>query len=66
MPEDIFKPSPQLLIKLGSIIVHYEELNSPHGHQLDDAAIKALMLNEDVLEWFEGMKKMALLPVKRN
>ena len=64
--EDVLKPTPQLLIKLGSIIVHYEELNSPLGHALDKAAIDALMENDDVKEWFEGMTKMAFLPVKRN
>lgn len=63
---DALMPTPTLLIKLGSIIVHYEELNSPHGHELDQAAINALMLNEDVIEWFKEMKRMALLPVKRN
>jgi vacuolar-type H+-ATPase subunit C/Vma6 len=64
--EDVLKPTPQLLIKLGSIITHYEELNSPHGHHLDRAAIDALMENDDVKEWFDGMNKMAFLPVKRN
>lgn len=64
--EDVLKPTPQLLIKLGSIITHYEELNSPHGHALDQSTIDALMKNEDVIEWFEGMRKMAFLPVKRN
>lgn len=62
---DALKPSPQLLIKLGSIIVHYEELNSPNGNKVDEAAIKGLMLNEDVIEWFKQMREMALLPVKR-
>ncbi len=66
MANDVLKPTPQLLIKLGSIITHYEELNSAHGHELDKAAIDSLMRNEDIIEWFEGMRKMAFLPVKRN
>ncbi len=66
MSNDVLKPTPQLLIKLGSIITHYEELNSEHGHQLDKAAIDSLMRNEDVIEWFNGMNKMAFLPLKRN
>lgn len=66
MAEDILKPSPQLLIKLGSIIVHYEEYNSPDGHFLDKQTIEAMMEQEDVKEWFKGMKEMALLPLKRK
>ncbi len=66
MANDVLKPTPQLLIKLGSIITHYEELNSKDGHELDKAAIDSLMRNQDVIEWFEGMRKMAFLPVKRT
>lgn len=59
-------PSPQLLIKLGSIIVHFQELNSPHGHHLDKAAIDSLLKNEDVSDWLKEMEEAALLPKKRN
>ncbi len=62
---DVLKPSPQLLIKLGSIIVHFEEYLSPDGHVLDMEAFKALLNNDDVKEWLEGMDKMAFLPKKR-
>lgn len=58
-------PSPQLLIKLGSIIVHYQEWTSNKGHELDKSTIDALMDNEDVKEWFQEMNKLALLPLKR-
>lgn len=62
----ILKPDVGLLIKLGSIIVHYEEYNSSNGHFLDLQTVESLMEEEDVKEWFEGMSKMALLPQKRN
>ncbi len=63
---EILKPTPQLLIKLGSIIVHYKEYLSPDGHALDLDAINALMDDEDVKEWMAGMDKMAFLPKMRK
>lgn len=62
---DVLKPTPQLLIKLGSIIVHYEEWTSVKGHELDKITIDAIMKQEDVKEWFKGMNEMALLPLRR-
>lgn len=64
--KDPLKPTPQLLIKLGSIIVHFEELTSPGAHEVDKAAIDTLMEDEEVVEWMKSMDKMAFLPVKRN
>lgn len=63
---DVLKPSPQLLIKLGSIIVHYEEFLSKDGHEFDKQTIDAMMKQEDVKEWFDEMSKLALLPAKRK
>ena len=60
-----FKPSVGLLVKLGSIIVHYEELTSPQGHHFDGEAIKSARHDPEVVEWFKGMNKLAMLPVKR-
>lgn len=65
MANDIFKPSTQLLIKLGSIITHYEEWTSKKGHEFDKVAIDSLMADEDVKEWLKQMDAMALLPHKR-
>lgn len=62
---DPLKPSPALLIKLGSIIVHMEELHSPKGHPLDKNALDSLTGDPEVREWFAAMNKMAFLPVKR-
>lgn len=65
VPNKVLAPPPALLIKLGSIIVHYQELNSPNGHHFDKTTIDSLLENEDVKEWFKEMDKLALLPKKR-
>lgn len=59
------KPDPTLLIKLGSIIVHAEELISPKGHEFDMSAIEGLLSDSEIKEWLAEMNKMALLPEKR-
>lgn len=64
--EDVLKPSPQLLIKLGSLITHYQEFNSPDGHSLDKAAIDSIESESEFKEWIKGMDEMAFLPKKRN
>lgn len=66
MANEVLKPSVALLVKLGSVIVHADELLSPHGHHYDRAAIQTLMDDAEVREWLEGMDKMAFLPKKRN
>lgn len=63
--DDPLKPSVALLIKLGSIAVHVDELLSPKGHEYDKAAIKTLLSDSEVTEWIAKMDKMAFLPVKR-
>lgn len=59
------KPSPALLIKLGSMVVHYEEMLSGQGHQFDKRALDTLTNDPEVRAWFADMIKMAFLPVKR-
>ena len=56
----------QIAIKLGSLIFHYQEMNSKDGHVFDKQAIDTLENDVDVKKWFEEMNKLALLPVKRN
>ena len=58
-------PTTVLLVKLGSIVVHAEELTGPNGHDFDKAALDALLSDEDVIEWRAAMDAMGLLPVKR-
>lgn len=59
------KPAMSLLVKLGSIMVHAEEMLEPGGHAHDVAAIKSLLADPEVVAWREEMDAMALLPVKR-
>lgn len=59
-------PSPKVLVKLGSIIVHVEELLSPDAHQFDLNAFRQLMEDSEVVEWLKGMDALALLPKKRK
>lgn len=63
---DPLKPSVSLLVKLGSLIVHYDELRSPHGHEFDGNAIDTLEADPEVIDWRDQMTSMAFLPVKRN
>lgn len=62
---DPFKPSLTLLIKLGSMIVHYQEFLSPTGHPIDKQEAENLAGQPDVQEWFAQMNKQAFLPLKR-
>ncbi len=62
---DPLKPSAALLVKLGSIIVHAEELMSPSGHEYDRLAMQTAMQDAEVQEWLKAMDSMAFLPKKR-
>lgn len=59
------KPSAVILIKLGSIAVHAEEMLSGKGHHFDVEVLKALLNDSDVKTWLAEMDKLALLPQKR-
>lgn len=61
---DPLKPSPTLLCKLGSIMVHAEELTSTKGHIFDREAFLSAW-DAEVVEWMEQMRQMGFLPVKR-
>lgn len=63
--KDPLKPSAALLIKLGSMVVHYEEMLSRKGHEFDKHALDTLNSDLEVREWFAAMHKLAMLPVKR-
>ena len=64
--DDPLKPNASLLVKLGSIMVHAEEMIDPvKGHEFDLSALKALLADPDVKTWRRRMSRMALLPVRR-
>lgn len=62
-------PSLSLLIKLGSIIVHADELTQNEGrdaHEFDVTVIRQLLADPDVTEWITEQTKAGFLPVKRS
>lgn len=63
---ETLKPSASLLCKLGSIVVHAEELTSVTGHAFDRDALIAAMADPEVCEWLNEMRAMAMLPMKRT
>lgn len=58
-----YQPSLGLLAKLGSIIVHADELLSVSGHEFDTAVLRQLLKDRDVQAWVQQMGP--LLPKKR-
>jgi hypothetical protein len=66
MANDVLNPSPQLLITLGSALVHAQEFFEPGGHPVDKDTFITLMQHPDVVEWIDGMNELALLPKKRS
>ena len=63
---DPLTPSPQVLVKLGSAIIHAAEFLSPQGYPLDKQAFNQLLVDPDVLLWIRQMDEMGMLPVMRN
>ena len=63
---DPFKPPVTTLVKLGSIVVHFDEATMPGGHQFDMHTARTLLEDHEVKAWLEAMNKMAMLPVKRR
>lgn len=63
---DPFKePLPaSLLAKVGSILVHADELLSADGHEFDSAAMRALIADADVKASIASLGP--LVPVKRK
>lgn len=63
---DPLAPSASLLTKLGSALVHAEEMTEPGSHPFDLGAFKQLASDPEVVAWREGMDALALLPKKRG
>jgi hypothetical protein len=62
---DCLKPKPSVLAKIGSIIVHIEEIID-HGHAFDVIAMQGLLKDSEIQEWLGEMRKFALIPEKRD
>jgi hypothetical protein len=61
--DDATAPSLQLLMKLGSIIVHADEMVSATGHAFDEITLQTLLRDPEVQQWIKDMGP--LLPQKR-
>lgn len=59
------KPSPTLLVKLGSLVVHAIEYIET-GEPVDRDVIIASLKDNDVRQWIQDGIKNALLPLPRN
>lgn len=55
-----------LLCKVGSIVVHADELTSPGGHSFDLVALENLLRDPQVVAWLAEMQRLALVPVARK
>jgi len=58
------KPSIGLLSKLGSIVMHADELISSDGHHFDRSELETRLADPEVKNWLEAMGP--LVPAKRN
>lgn len=63
---DPMNPSPTLLVKLGSAVVHADEFLSPGGHPFDRDAFNAMLADPEVRDWLAVMSEAALLPLRRD
>jgi hypothetical protein len=52
-----------LAVKLGSIVVHADELTGLDGRELDRQVIRQALADPEVIQWVKDMG--CLLPVKR-
>lgn len=63
---DPLAPPPTVLVKLGSVLVHADELLSAGGHAFDRAALEGLVRDPELVEWRAAADRLALLPVMRR
>ncbi len=61
----LLSPPATTLIKLGSLIIHYQEWTSQSGDIHDKIAIDVLETDPEITAWLSGMTKAAFLPLKR-
>lgn len=63
---DMLKPSPALLAKLGSALVHAQEYLSDDGHDFDRVALHSALADSEVKDWLTQMDKAAMIPKRRR
>lgn len=59
-------PPITLLVKLGSIAVHADEMLSADGHDFDRIALQGLIADPEVVAWIKVMDAAAMVPKKRQ
>lgn len=59
------QPSKEVLIKLGSLVVHIEEYLSEKSSEYDKITIQALLADQDLQDWVSKLDELALVPKKR-
>ena len=62
---DPLKPELALLVKLGSIAIHLDEMLSDKMHEYDQITLQGLLQDKEVIDWLEEMDRLALIPKKR-
>lgn len=64
---DDLRPSVSVGIKLASLAVHADELLSPTGSfEFDGPPIRSMLGDPEVVAYFDLLRPLALLPVKRD
>lgn len=63
MKTDPLRPELGLLVKIGSVVVHVEEMLSSKGHAVDRDALGTLLEDKEVKQWIKDMG--VFLPLKR-
>lgn len=55
----------RVLAKIGSALVHAEELLSPEGHPFDADALRNALADPEVQSFIAELRLQALVPLKR-
>jgi hypothetical protein len=63
--ETFLRPSMALLVKLGSIAIHCDEMLSSEGHNFDRLAIESILNDKEVRDFIEEGQRTQMLPMKR-
>lgn len=63
---DMMKPSPALLCKLASLVVHAAEAMSSNAHSWDITALRRDLRDPEVRKWCEKMIDAAMAPMPRS
>jgi hypothetical protein len=63
---ELLKPTPSLLCKLASAVVHADEFLSVNGHAADRIALNSILADPEVKAWIEAMSAASLAPMKRS